>query len=418
MRIASFTLPVLLTGSLLTGPLFAGTYIVDDNGGPGVDFTDIPEAIQGTSKGDVLLIAPGHYSAFNLKKGRVLVGSGTSSHVASGARIQQVPFNHRVVVADLFIRDLTLAHCDGPVILDGIEAKILPGIRISVDDCIDVRMRACTLTSSTGAPLQASSSRIEVADCTLHGGNGDTSGCGPAEWGFPAAQISGCRIHFAAPDSLGGKGGDQYAICSSLCGDLAGEGGPGAYVEGSTVFVTGGTSHALLGGLNGLGELCPCDPVYAGHGIIVAHCDLRYDPAVCVGATAIGCSSDGKSVFQAASNHSLFAPPEKEPSLTGNGVPHPGALYRVTIYGEPGASVRFYLGRFPDLAPVASDRIEHMTSEERVVDLGAMPASGVRTLTLQMPANVAPGFAFYAQVEVVNPGGVVQRSNSLPMIMR
>ncbi|MCI0585418.1 MAG: hypothetical protein L0323_01095 [Planctomycetes bacterium] len=60
--------------------LLQNIWVVDDNGGPGVNFTDIPPAIAAASDGDVLLVQPGTYSHFVLSgKGLRILGAGAAN---------------------------------------------------------------------------------------------------------------------------------------------------------------------------------------------------------------------------------------------------------------------------------------------------------------------------------------------------
>ena len=67
----------------LAGPLArASTIVVDDNGGPGVQFTDIQPAVTAALPGDLIVVMPGSYSAFVLDKGLTLLAS--SGAIVSG----------------------------------------------------------------------------------------------------------------------------------------------------------------------------------------------------------------------------------------------------------------------------------------------------------------------------------------------
>ncbi|MCI0589215.1 MAG: hypothetical protein L0323_20560 [Planctomycetes bacterium] len=84
--------------------LLQTTWVVDDSGGPGVDFTDIPPAIAAASDGDALLVGPGTYSHFVLiGKSLRILGSGNQSTFVTlpGAagyttEISDVPAGHVV----------------------------------------------------------------------------------------------------------------------------------------------------------------------------------------------------------------------------------------------------------------------------------------------------------------------------------
>src|SRR5262245_10336186 len=56
-------------------------YVVDDGGGTGVDFIDLPDAIAAAADGDVLLVRAGDYSHFEL------AGKGLHFLGETGARV-------------------------------------------------------------------------------------------------------------------------------------------------------------------------------------------------------------------------------------------------------------------------------------------------------------------------------------------
>src|SRR5262245_50864538 len=85
--------------------LLQTVWVVDDNGGPGVDFTDIPPAIAAAADGDILLVKAGSYSHFTLSgKGLRILGEGSdstfvsSSPSSAGTSISAVPAGSTVTI--------------------------------------------------------------------------------------------------------------------------------------------------------------------------------------------------------------------------------------------------------------------------------------------------------------------------------
>lgn len=60
--------------ALLSATASAGTWIVDDDGGPGVDFTSIAGAVAAAAPGDLILVKPGAYGTFWVNKPLKIVG--------------------------------------------------------------------------------------------------------------------------------------------------------------------------------------------------------------------------------------------------------------------------------------------------------------------------------------------------------
>ncbi|MCI0588067.1 MAG: hypothetical protein L0323_14640 [Planctomycetes bacterium] len=94
--------------------LFQSVWVVDDNGGPGVDFTDIPPAIAAAADGDILLVKAGTYAPFTLSgKGLRILGDGPQVTKVGGnppsppvgtAVISNVPSSSFVYIEGLHFR--------------------------------------------------------------------------------------------------------------------------------------------------------------------------------------------------------------------------------------------------------------------------------------------------------------------------
>jgi hypothetical protein len=68
------------------------TWIVDDSGGPGVNFTSLPAAVAAAASGDTLLVAAGTYEAFHVaNKALTIVGAGAQLAVATSTTFITLP---------------------------------------------------------------------------------------------------------------------------------------------------------------------------------------------------------------------------------------------------------------------------------------------------------------------------------------
>ena len=77
-----------LTAALCVLPVFgqaSGTLVVDDDGGPGVDFTDLPAAVAAAIDGDTVVVREGTYDSFIVSgKALLILGDGSGTTFVSG----------------------------------------------------------------------------------------------------------------------------------------------------------------------------------------------------------------------------------------------------------------------------------------------------------------------------------------------
>ena len=184
----------MLTLLALALPLQSQVWIVDDSGGPGVDFTDLPPAIAAASGGDVLLIRSGVYSEVLLNRGLTLQADEGAVVNVAGLRIESVPAGDHVVVAGLTVPSFAwISGCGAKVWIedcrfeppDGTSAgHVQPAI--TVLDCADVVLVDTVaigrdpypLASAFDAPpatpgLRTTNSSVHVFECSFEGGDGE-----------------------------------------------------------------------------------------------------------------------------------------------------------------------------------------------------------------------------------------------------
>ncbi|MCI0586734.1 MAG: hypothetical protein L0323_07840 [Planctomycetes bacterium] len=257
--------------------LLQTTWVVDDDGGPGVNFTDLPPAIAAAADGDVLLVQPGTYSHFTLSgKGLRILGSGTTAPsqafvsnddpatgierttvsavpIGSAVHIEAMRFTNngpnpssswcieilgagtRATLADLLVEGPP----EGPALLV---------------DAAQARVVRCTISAGAGVGLVGgvgldarNGAEVHVAGSTLLGGNvvnfpicfGVPGGAGARVW-------LGGQASFGDTDVLGGNscctaatcGADGAAGIRAVSGAFVRvSGGPPRLVQGGTMFV-------------------------------------------------------------------------------------------------------------------------------------------------------------------------------------
>lgn len=418
MQFLRSRLSVAILTLSLAGPVQAKTWIVNAAGGAGVDFLDIPPAVNTATHGDVILVAGGSYTGFTLRKGLTVLGQGTV-HVGPGSQVNQVPSGRHAVLADLRFLGLEVRDCMGDVLLDGLTISgPLPGPSVlSVEDSVDVRAHRCTIPAvyrKTG--ISTSNARLELSECSVAGGRGADGDCGEeGEAGYAGHVISGnARVHSAHTDVTGGQGGINTATCISFCGALSGNGAPAIALTDGELFVSGDPTTTVKGGEAGCGDI-GCDGFGAPGIAVDASTSARTSGTSLVGGTSCGIAQEPG--VSGAGAHTVAMP--DDPSLRVLGTPTVGGIVTFEVTGPPGAAARIFLGRNPVLNPTATTFIEELTTKDRVLNLGPIPASGVVTRNQFVPTILPVGFTFWAQAEVtIVPGGEVRRSNSGSVTVR
>lgn len=421
----------LVLGSLglvlvLAGPLRSQTFVVDDDGGPGVDFTDLPDAVAAAPQGAVLLVRSGSYSSFVLSKGLTILGTAPGVVIAPGTRIFSLPAGRRVVLAALEPRDLVVEACAGTVVLDQVTlphpSQTTAGRLLRVERCADVRVQGSTFGLSgmefTGrAGIGIRTSRVELVSTTVRGDSGQTTFCGPGLPGGEAVFLeSGGRVHVVASDLSGGIGGPVYSLCGSECNLGAGPGGSALRLLGwaSRAILAGPPGNRLEGGFAGDGQECHCDGP-PGAALLVVGGLASHSGLELVGGETY-CYGNGSAVV--TSSGGAYVPEASAmPYLTLAFVPAPGAQVRFDVAGEPGDQVALILGRHPVVQALPGVEIERLITEERVLSMGPVGAEGNVNLLLTIPANLPAGFTFHAQARVQRAGAEL-RTNSLALVLR
>ncbi len=415
----------------------AGTWIVDAAGGAGSQFTDIQPALNAALDGDIVLVKPGSYSNFVLRESILVIGQGPGvivgqASIFSLTKVEGVTQGKRAGLADLVIQGhLTVQDCAREVVLDEIE---LPKGMLTVKNCGDVRLRGCSVVGPDGSngsdpfspfleggmALRVDAARVEVAECTLRGGNGgDCSPC-QADGGFGGdggsaiAAINAAEVHVARSNLTGGTGGDA-SPAALFVGAYGGVGGNALNVgfysapnAANLALVSGSPEQELAGGMGGKG----------------------------MGLGGGGQQSPGKSVrvwgmAQARTSgialpngvqvdlggfHEIAVP--NDPTLRIVAAPKAGENATFRVHAVPGSSVTVLLGRDDQIVPQPGLAEDLLIVPVRFIDLGVVDGSGVISVNQPLPASLGSGFVLHAQATVVMPLGDQRYTNSLPMLLR
>ena len=317
------------------------TWIVDDDGGPGVNFTKIQPAINAAADGDLILVRAGKYGDFLLKKNLTILGE-------VGARVERPTLEGigvQATVAALEFRDLWVRDCSGTVVLDGLlawESSTVGHTLIDVRNCADLRL--LELDSEDGwwgnAPyvFVDEGSRVEVVLSTLQGKQGKkASGSNPYGGdGNPALWVGGgSRVHVARCTLYGGDGGNAFAPTIGYGGD----GGAGLEIADGVAIVTGRGADLIKGGVGGTIQLYG----YGGDGgdgiFVAAKGKARYSNAFLKGGRGgwpWGTSGPGAPLSVAPGGFSK-EPKRADPALERAAPAVAGGSVLLKLRGEPGS---------------------------------------------------------------------------------
>jgi hypothetical protein len=239
---------------LLSSTAFADTYIVDDDGGPGVDYTDLATAVAGVLDGDVLLVRSGTYSAFNCQKAIAMIAVSEPVRVMDTITIQNIGAGERFGMEGVDSSGLSIVNCDGLVSVTGPGVGASIARWVSVQASFDVRLRDIDINGSSGAPaMSISASQVELVDSYVEGYTG-ADDYEFAEDGEHAITLSTYSIVQITRTSV--QGGHGGWVSSEWTSSGWGAGGHAIEIEeGSEVILTGRESDEIRGGYEGSHDL-------------------------------------------------------------------------------------------------------------------------------------------------------------------
>lgn len=162
----SLQLFALTTCSLLSAQR---TWVVDDSGGPGVDFTDLPPAIAAAASGDRVIVHAGAYQAVTLTRAIQLAGQ-PGAVVNHGFAIRGIGSGQTCSVSGLEFRGLSSAASVSVQSCLGVVSFVDCAVRHpvwtpQVTDCAAVSLIGCTL--DTGITIARSA--VAAVRCTFDG---------------------------------------------------------------------------------------------------------------------------------------------------------------------------------------------------------------------------------------------------------
>lgn len=363
---------LLLIAATLAVPVAAAdVLVVDDDGGPGVDFTSLPAAVAAASPGDILLVHDGVYEGVDGM-------ADASAIIADDGATVEVPFvriDFHAADRPVVLRDLGLQfHAPG----SGTITVVVSQSPIWIEGCrmdtaavastpIGVALIRCVCRGRSLPGIDNNISHTVVLGCLARGGDGKPGficpEVGPVSGGaghFGLA-TSGGELLVSGTTMIGGGGGDGLQPDGAVpCTD----GGPGGDGVGDDIFAFGNPTDVWLhdvvmsGGTGGLGG-SDCQTGSAG---------LPRDFAT-------------SEVTDLAGSYR---------SVSTGGPVREGQPIVVTIEGEAGDSVHLLLSLEQEHAIVPALRGALLLAAPIALDPLVLPASG--TLQLSVPApELGPG---------------------------
>ena len=281
------TLPATL--ALLLPPT---VWVVDDNGGPGVNFTDIPPAIAAAADGDVLVVRSGIYTRFTLTgKGLRILGENSATTIVSltppplmvsPTVIADIPATSIVYLERLtfFGSNASWNYANNRVEVTGSTTRVVFNDVVVVGssplttppyffdgavlvDAAEAHLFNCSIVGALGGggPIPGApgldlknGARVHVASSSITGGRGWSLGSigttfppSPGGSGIKASSSAGAASWVWVTDSTvrGGEGGVNFVV------NQGASGGAGILVNASHVRVSGYSSSLVRGGDEG-----------------------------------------------------------------------------------------------------------------------------------------------------------------------
>lgn len=378
------------------------TWVVDDDGGPGVDFRQVQPAVDAAAPGDIVEVRAGAYDApVVVTKGIKVLGDPGASLAYLGwsvpeIRIRDVPASGVLAIRGFDGARVRARDCAGAVVL--VVAAPLPfglsmqggGAFVDAEDCADVRVRGRRID-------RAIASRVEVVQT-------------PATLG-PVIVDSGATLH-AAHTTIHGE--SPIGSCPNFsCWEP--DGLPGILMRGGSDVLLAGCEVLGGDGAEGLGF-----PGFGAPAISAGLRSLRLSDSVVLGGCHGG--SGGTHCTRAPSLETfgtdvVDVAPRVDPTLQLVGDVVPGGQVTMRVTGTPGDNLRFFMGRQPRRQAVAGSPVPLLTSPDRVSAIGAIPPAGFVDHPWTIPAHWTPGTLLFTQVSAVAPSGQGILSNSVPLLV-
>jgi hypothetical protein len=154
-------------------PAAGQTFVVDEQGGAGSHFRDLPAAIAAVPRGATLIVRPGNYSPFVITKALTVLGEQRDRvviHATSASRIGPLAVTDPVHVSRITIAGawpLQVVDALGPVVLETARFHAMLGV-VAVERSKCVHILACEVAATLAAMQPIASLRATASSIHLH----------------------------------------------------------------------------------------------------------------------------------------------------------------------------------------------------------------------------------------------------------
>lgn len=409
-RMLCLTVMVLISGLSASAKII----YVDDNGGPGIDYTDLDQAVFEADDGDIIIVAAGTYDGFKIYTGNkgltILAKDGERPQVTEAIWIDNLKPDKRFVISGFSLWELYFRWCDGQVKVDDCifdHFHIFSGPFQIVECELAFVSRTHVISHNGYTGITVNHSNAIFSECSFKGARGGDNPYGPGYDGSAGLGAEDSMIFLQASSAYGGAGGDggydPYGFWYP-----GGDGAPAIYLEDSHLELFGLPAHKIEGGIGGLG-----DPTgNSGNAVYAENSNVYY--------SGVTFKAIGVPVFDGVNSQFLEVSPEV-PVITLEGTGLMGDTITAVLTAPQGAYYAFYFSPFDGIVPLGNMITQLLLDPGHLYFLvsGIIPPGDQESFAFLLPdSNDLFGVSIHFQSFVSIPSGTSYLSTSVGFVLR